>query len=236
MKRHLVGTAAAGLALLVPALAGAQQEGERTYFERGVPAPSQALEITVGTGYTQPFGMFRSGIGMPQVAHEGIGVDASVGYRVDPHLGLSLGGQYQEFNAQNAISARGATATLAAQYHFVPQTRLDPWLELGTGYRGLWQVPVVNGGPTVLTHGWEIARARVGFDVRLSPDIAVAPVIGADATMFLWQDAAGNNTAISNPSVATFVFAGVQGRLDLGGTKVGTATVTSAPVVYEEHD
>ena len=234
MKGHLVGVAAAGLVLLVPAFAGAQ-EGERTYYEKGVPAPAQALEITVGTGYTQPFGMLRSGVDTDAFMRDLRHADASVGYRIDPRLALSIGGQYQEFNAQNADAARGATATLAAQYHVLPQSRLDPWVELGTGYRGLWQVPVVNGGPTVLTHGWQIARARVGFDLRLSPDIAIAPVIGADATMFLWQDAGGNNVAISNPDVSTFVFAGVQGRLDLGGTKVGTATVTSAPL-YEDHD
>jgi hypothetical protein len=227
MKAHLV-TAAAALALLVPAVAGAQQ-AEKSYLEQGVPAPSQAFEATVGTGYTQGFGMLRSGVGMPQVAHEGIGVDASAGYRINPHFAISLGGQYQELNAQNASAARGATATLAAQYHIAPLTRLDPWLELGSGYRALWQVSNIAGAPTVLDHGWQIARARVGFDLRLSPDIAISPVIGADATVFLWEDVAGTNTAIGSPTVNTFVFAGVQGRLDLGGTKVGQATVTSAP-------
>ncbi|GAC1518739.1 MAG: hypothetical protein NVS3B10_20660 [Polyangiales bacterium] len=231
MKAHLVGIGAAVLALLAPSLAGAQ-EAERTYVEQRLPAPAQALEVTVGTGYTQGFGMFRSGVGMPQVAHEGIGVDGSAGYRIDPHFALSLGGEYQELSAQNASATRGLTATLAGQYHFVPQTRLDPWLEVGTGWRALWQVPAVNGGPTALTHGWQIARVRVGLDQRLSPDIAISPLIGADATTFLFQDVAGDDTAIGNPAVSTFVFAGVQGRLDLGGTKVGTTTVTSAPV-YE---
>lgn len=56
------------------------------------------------------------------------------------------------------------------------------------------------------------------------------PVIGADATTFLWQDVGGNNTAIGSPAVSTFVFAGVQGRRDFGGTKVGTTSVTSAPL------
>lgn len=89
---------------------------------------------------------------MPQVAHEGIGVDASAGYRIDRNEALSLGGEYQELNAQISRAARGGTATVAAQYHI----------------------------------------------------------------------------AISSPRVSTFVFAGVQGRLDVGGNKVGTATLTSA--------
>jgi len=228
MKAHLV-TAAAALALLVPTLAGAQQ-AEKSYMEQQLPAPSQAFEATVGTGYTQGFGMLRSGVGMPQVAHEGIAIDASAGYRIDPHFAVAFAGQYHELSAQNASATRGVTGTLAAQYHIVPQTRLDPWVELGTGYRLLWQVPSTNIEATALTHGWEIARARVGFDLRLSPDIAISPVIGADATVFLWQDIGGNNTAIGSPTVNTFVFAGVQGRLDLGGTKVGATSVTSAPL------
>lgn len=227
MKAHLV-TAAAALALLVPTLAGAQQ-AEKTYLQQGVPAPSQAFEATVGTGYTQGFGLLQSGVGMPQVAHEGIGIDASAGYRIDPHFAISFGGQYQELAAQNASAARGLTATVAGQYHIAPQTRLDPWLELGTGYRMLWLVPSTNIEPTALNHGWEIARARFGFDLRISPDVAISPVIGADATVFLWQDVGGTNTAIGSPAVNTFIFAGVQGRIDLGGNKVGTATVTSAP-------
>lgn len=231
MKAHLVGTAAVALGLLVPSIAGAQQS-EKTYMEQGLPAPSQAFEATVGTGYTQGFGMLRSGVGMPQVAHEGIAVDASAGYRIDPHFGVSFGGEYQELSAQNASATRGVTGTFAMQYHIVPQTRLDPWLELGSGYRALWQVPSISNAPTVLTHGWQIVRVRAGFDVRLSPDIALSPVIGADATTFLWQDVGGNNTAVGSPAVSTFVFAGVQGRLDLGGNKVGTTTVTSSPA-YE---
>jgi len=229
MKPHLVGSVAVALGLLVPSLAGAQQ-AEKSYTEQQLPAPSRAFEATVGTGYTQGFGMLRSGVGMPSVAHEGIGVEASAGYRIDPHFAISFGGQYQELSAQNASATRGVTGTLAAQYHIVPQTRLDPWVELGTGYRLLWAIPATNIEPTTMVHGWQILRARVGFDVRLSPDVAISPVVGADATTFLWQDVGGTNTAIGSPAVSTFVFAGVQGRLDLGGTKVGTTTVTSSPV------
>jgi hypothetical protein len=227
MKAQLV-TAAAVLVMLVPTLARAQQTetGEKTYFQQGVPAPSQALELTVGTGYTQPFGMLRSGVGMPQVAKAGIGVDVAGGYRIDPHWGISLGGQYQELTPERVDATRGVAATIAAQYHIAPMTRLDPFVELGTGYRALWQVPG-NNQAQVLNHGLQLARLRAGFDVRLSPDIAVAPVIGADANLFLWQDSAGQNVAISNPAVNTFVFAGVQGRLDVGGTKVGQSTTTS---------
>lgn len=226
MKAHLVAAAAALAVFGVSTLASAQQ-AEKTWFQQGVPAPSSAFEATVGTGYTQGFGMLRSGVGMPQVSREGIGVDVAAGYRIDPHWAVSLGAQYQEFRAENADAARGGTGTIAAQYHIAPTTRLDPFVELGSGYRMLWQVAPGGQGPNVLNHGFQLGRVRAGLDLRLSPDIAVAPVIGADATLFLWQDSGGNNIAIANPAVSTFVFAGVQGRLDVGGNKVGTATVTS---------
>ena len=231
MKPHLITAAAALTMLLLPTLASAQ-EGERTYLEQGLPAPSQALELSVGTGYTQPFGKLSSGIGMPSVAHEGIGVDGSIGYRVNPRLGVSIGAQYQELNAQNSDATRGMSGTLAAQLHIAPTLRSDPFVELGTGYRLLWIVPNTNNGPTLLEHGFQWLRVRAGLDLRLSPDVAIAPVIGADVTTFLWADAGGNNIAIPSPAISTFVFAGVQGRFDIGGNKVGAATVTSAPAGY----
>lgn len=236
MKPHLV-TAAGVLALLVPALARAQvatlsTPGEKTYLQQGVPAPARAFELTVGTGYTQPFGLLRSGVGFPSVARAGIGIDIAAGYRMTPHWGISLGGQYQELIAEQADATRGAAATAAVQYHLAPTTRLDPWLELGAGYRALWSVPQ-NNGPVVLNHGFQLVRARIGFDLRASPDVAFGPVIGADLTTFLWEDISGDNRAISNPAVSTFVFAGLQGRFDMGGTKIGRATTTSAPVHHE---
>jgi hypothetical protein len=228
MKRTIV-TASAVVLLLVPALARAQgTSGEKTYLQHGVPAPTEALELTVGTGYTQPFGLLRSGVGFPSVAKAGIGVDLSAGYRIDPHWGVSIGGQYQELAAQQLDGTRGVAATLAVQYHVAPTTRLDPWLELGSGYRALWTVP--QSGPVALDHGFQLARARIGFDVRLSPDVAIAPVVGADLTTFVWQDVGGTNRAIPSPALSTFVFAGIQGRVDLGGTHVGQATTTSAPM------
>jgi hypothetical protein len=227
MKAHLVAAAAALAVLVVPSLAGAQQ-AEKTWFQQGVPAPASAFEATIGTGYTQGFGMLRSGVGMPSVAREGIGVELSGGYRIDPHWAVSLGGQYTELKARNADAARGGALTIAAQYHIDPNTRLDPWVELGAGYRLLSQIsPGGANTRDVLNHGFELARLRAGIDVRVSPDIALAPVIGADATLFTWQGTNGNNTAIADPSVSTFVFAGVQGRIDVGGNRVGTTTLTS---------
>jgi peptidoglycan-associated lipoprotein len=103
--------------------------------------------------------------------------------------------------------------------------RGDPWLRLGTGYRLLWETnPSGAQGITVMRHGFELLAAKVGYDVRVSEDVAIAPVIGADLNVFVWEDPSnGSSRAMSNAQVGTFVYAGLQGRFDLGGTRGGVA-------------
>jgi peptidoglycan-associated lipoprotein len=204
------------------ALAQGRPEG-RTWFEGRVAAPSSALELSVATGYTQGFGELRGNTNMNDVATNGIGFDLGVGYRLSPRWSLGVAGQYHELYAPHAHSARGMTTGIAATYHFDPESGLDPWLEVGTGYRLLWQQ--ASAGPNVLTHGLQLARARAGLDFRIAPEVAIAPVVGADLNIFLWQDA-GTSTAIADPRLNTFVFAGLAGRFDMG-TMVGGAPLTA---------
>lgn len=220
MKRTIV---IAGVATCLAA-SGLAMAQERTWGEKEVAAPKQAFELDVSTGYTQGFGMLNQGVGMPDVADAGIGVGVGAGYRINPRWSISLQGQYQELNADRGTSARGATGTLAAQYHFRPEQRLDPWAELGAGYRFLWENNALQQD-TLLTHGIQLVRARVGADIRVSPDVALGPFIGADLNTFLGQE--GNT--IDNPRLSTFVLAGLQGRFDIGGTRTtGTAPAIAA--------
>jgi peptidoglycan-associated lipoprotein len=221
--------------------AGAQPEGEKKgYFAQDVEAPTNAFELSVGTGYTQGFGSLQSGVGMKDVITPGFAVDLGLGYRIDPRWAVGLTGQYQEFVAERSSGARGLTAGLAAAYHFSPYTRTDPWLQLGTGYRLLWETHP-DPTPNLLTHGFELAKLTLGVDIRVDKDVALAPVIGADLTLPLWQSVGGNNSvAINNPTVSTFVFAGLQGRFDVTSTHesgkpimakaVSETTITQAEV------
>jgi hypothetical protein len=74
----------------------------------------------------------------------------------------------------------------------------------------------------VLHHGLQLARAQVGLDVRVSRDVAIGPMIGGDIDLFIWRnpEGAAGNAAIPDKELSTFVFAGVQGRFDVGGTRV----------------
>ncbi len=190
--------------------------GQEDYYKRGLPAPTQSFELRLGPGYTQGFGMVTPNVGIPSVAGAGIGVNADIAYRVSPHFSLGVAGQYQEFSSERNSASRGAMGNFGFTVHGAPFLRGDPWMRLAAGYRLLWSVNPVGGGPTVLVHGFELAALNLGYDLRLSEGVAIAPMIGADLTMFVWADAAGVNRALSSAQVGTFVFAGLQGRFNAG--------------------
>ncbi len=200
---------------------GSNDQGERGWGERPVPAPNRALELSVGTGYTQGFGMLQRGVSLPDVALGGVGVDLGVGYRLNPHWGIGVSGQYQELDAQRANGSRGVTGTLGGQFHLFPEQGVDPWAELGVGYRVLWETR--STGPDITTHGLQAVRARVGADFRFAPEIALGPFVGADVDVFLVQ----NGNAINSPQVSTFVMGGIQGRFDVLGTKTQPGRVAA---------
>ena len=222
------------IALLGAALAGGLAIGggstayaqEANYLQHGLPAPNNAFELKLGTGYTQGFGMIAPGTSIPDVAGAGIGAHVDLDYRANPLWSFGVQGEYQEFSSEFNTASRGLAGNLGVTVHAAPLTRGDPWLRLATGYRLLWDVNP-PGQPTTLLHGFELAKATIGYDVRVSQDIALAPEVGADLNLFLWEDANGNNRALPSGQVGTFIFAGLQGRFDMGGTASGT-TVANA--------
>jgi peptidoglycan-associated lipoprotein len=220
MKSKIVIPAAlVAFAAATPGTALAQENTDESYLRHHVDPPRSALELTVGTGYTEGFGQLTGDVGMPSVAQEGMAVDLGIGYRLSPHWSIGTMGEFQEFRAERAHSALGAVAGLQAAYHFAPYRRVDPWISLGAGYRWLWEVynnspnvPVNGNTPQVLTQGIQMARLLVGMDIRMTQEFAMGPFIGADLTEFLSQNVGG----IGNPGVSTFVHAGLMGRFDIG--------------------
>lgn len=184
---------------------------------RGMRGPQRAFELTASSGYAQGFGTLQPGLAVPRVAKAGVGIDVAAGYRIEPHYAVSFGGQYQELSAERDDGVRAFAWNLALQYHIAPTARLDPWVELGAGYRLLWLVPF-GTAPNTSFHGPELVRLRAGLDVRVSPGVAFSPVIGADATMFVLRDDTRLST-IADPTLSTFVYAGLQGRIDVGQMK-----------------
>ena len=216
---------ALGISLTATGLAAAQppemtpsyaMEPPESLSKGRLAAPRNALELSIGTGYSQGFGTLKSGTGMPSVVTPGVAFDLGIGYRIDPKWSVLWAGEYSELTAERTSTARSFTTGIAAQYHFAPMQRIDPWMEAGAGYRFLVEDPTL--GPNLLTHGFQLARIRAGIDFRVGETAAIGPMIGADATLFTFQDIPNVQTNISDPRVSTFVFAGLQGRFDIGET------------------
>ena len=231
MRRHaaILGGAAI-LASAICSTANAQERKE-PYLVQHVRAPSNALELTIGTGYTQGVGTVAPNRDLRDVMGAGMGVSAQVDYRLSPPWSIGIEGQYGEFGPEQNSAVRGLAANLGVTYHFLPTLRGDPWARLGTGYRLLWEndAPGLQG-VSMMRHGLELATLKIGYDVRISEDVAIAPVAGADVNTFLYQlPSNGSNSPMSSAQTAVFFFAGLQGRFDLGGARGGLPMVAKQP-------
>src|SRR5258708_13363956 len=79
---YLLGTGLFGLGVVT--CGSSAQAQEQPYFQQPVPAPSNAFELKVGTGYTQGFGNISPGRALANVAGAGIGVTADLPYPAPP--------------------------------------------------------------------------------------------------------------------------------------------------------
>ena len=190
-----------------------------------MPAVTHALELGVGAGYAQAEGDIGAGMSaLGDLSSSGRTAELQVGYRIIPHLELGVYGTFSGFTAGDEVAdstdVHGATAGLQAAWHFLPAEAIDPWLGLSTGWRGLWLGP--GEGQRTSLQGFELARLQVGVDYRVTPEIAIAPVVGASLSMFVSQDAPGTNgyQDIEDPQANVFFFAGLMGRFDLLGQRV----------------
>ena len=214
------------VSLLIPAIAVAQPESPDTTtgFDHKVPAVQNAFEIGVATGYSQGAGKLGGNMGsLEDVSGPGGAVEVDLGYRLLPHLSLGAYGTFSKYQHGDRIDSNtdvlAATAGIQAVAHLRPETSIDPWVSLGTGWKGLWLDP--QNGKTTSLQGLELARLQLGVDYRVSKDVAIAPVIGGSLGLFISQDSPMTNdlTEISDKKVNFTGFAGLAGRFDIGGSR-----------------
>ncbi|HVY44955.1 MAG TPA: hypothetical protein VHB21_03710, partial [Minicystis sp.] len=203
--------AATALTILAAAGTAAAQEAPVTvgagaptvqYYDVAPPpgvirAPRNALEIGVDAGWTMPFGDIQLDRSIHDVAGAGFSPGLDLAYRFGPHWSFGVGGQYHESSADDALldgsRVRGFAVNLNGTFHAMPYRFMDPYVTLGTGYRGLWEVPP-GAAPNSYIHGWEIGRLQIGVDYRLSKDIAIGPYVAADLNMFTWENVGSRPT------------------------------------------
>ncbi|HEY6177361.1 MAG TPA: hypothetical protein VIX73_23050 [Kofleriaceae bacterium] len=213
------------VSLLIPAVALAQPESaDTTGFDHEVPAVKSAFEIGVATGYAQGGGKLGGNmLSLEDVSGPGAAVEVDVGYRIIPELAVGAYGTFAKYQNGDSIDSStdvlGATAGIQAAWHFRPERSVDPWVSLGTGWKGLWLNP--SSGKVTSLQGLELARLQIGADYRLTKDIAISPVIGGSLAMFISQDSAMTTdlTEIQDKKVNVTGFAGLSGRFDLGGSR-----------------
>ena len=218
-----VGLAVAGLILS----AGSVALADETVVVSGV-SPEKtsglynAFEIGIGAGYSQ--GVGDVGKNVPSLTDSGgagTSLELDLGWRIDPHFLVGIYGTGAWFSTGdapgNAFNNWSATAGVQGAYHFLPGENLDPWISLGTGWRGYW-VNRPEGRDS--RHGLDLARLQVGLDVPVTNGVAVSPFVGASATLFLTQQLAQETsfTDIQDRKVNVFLNAGVLGRFDLLGS------------------
>ena len=67
-------------------------------------------------------------------------------------------------------------------------------------------------------HGIELLRLQLGVDYRISPSVAITPVIGASASVFLVENGPMTElSSIADKQLNLYGFTGLLGRFDIGG-------------------
>jgi len=225
MQTKWIVSAAGALGMLLLAGSASAQvqtkdEVKEDSGEKGLAPATSAVELTIGSGYEQGFGKFTSGQpSLTDVGQAGGAVQLGVGYRLIPQLTLGLYGSGAMFSRGDQVDPSAdlysAAAGVQADWHFLPGGHaLDPWISLGSGWRGYWIS--ANAGNTSI-QGMEIAKLQVGVDYRIAQAVSVSPVVGLDLSSFFTQSTPESNrfANITNPEVNTFVFAGMMGRFDI---------------------
>jgi hypothetical protein len=206
------------LALVVPAIAAAEPN-EGTGFDHSLPAAS-GVEIAVGTGYSQGTGKISTEMANVQdLSGPGGAAQLDVGYRLRPYLTLGGYGTFGMYNDGSAIpnstDVYGATAGIQAAYHFRADRSVDPWVRLGTGWKAMWLNP--QAGKATSLQGLELARLQVGVDYRITPTVAITPVVGGSMGMFLSQNSqmTNNYDQLTDRKLNFTGFAGFAGTFDI---------------------
>jgi len=205
-----------------------------------VPAPRRAFELSVGAGYTQPWGEISGNHMVNSDVGAGFSPVVELGYRFTPHWSLGLGGQYHESATRDGLPdgshSRGFALNVDATYHFRPYRFIDPYFQIGTGYRALWLLPSGVDNDSMV-HGFELGRAQLGIDYRVSKDVAIGPYVAADLNLFAWDSREGRSNVahIEDKRVNTFLSAGLMARFDVGGARDGAVRVAyTRPTTYFE--
>ncbi|MET0591156.1 MAG: hypothetical protein ABW133_00550 [Polyangiaceae bacterium] len=214
------GITMAGLLLAPVALA---EKDEKEAAPVTYKAPNRAFEIQSGSAFVQGFGGISKNreAGLRDLGKGSLSGQLGLGYRLDPKWMIGVYGEFGRYGRGDSVASSskvyGAAAGVQAQYHLLPFDQVDPWIGLGTGWRGYWVNDEQRG--TQAMHGWDMLRVQLGVDWHATEWLSLVPNAGATMTMFLTEQGVGETSfsSVTDPRLNTFVFAGIGGRFDIGG-------------------
>ncbi|HEX6277592.1 MAG TPA: hypothetical protein VFZ53_31330 [Polyangiaceae bacterium] len=202
----------------------AHGEDDRPSDDGARVAPKNALELTLGNGFSQGFGSPDSRTNtLADLTRGGLSTQLGISLRVSPEWAFGTYGEGARYFAAAGMPdgtvGYGAAFGVQAMWFAAPYSQINPWLGLGTGFRGYW-VDLPKGHESL--HGYDLVRLRLGADYRLGPSTSVGPMLGATLTLFdTHRDAETNDVrSTKDPEVTAFLFAGFQGRFEIGGQRV----------------
>jgi hypothetical protein len=207
-----------------PARAPARAEDDRTSEDGAGLAPKNALELTLGNGFSQGFGSPDARTRtLGELTRGGMSTQLGIALRVSPFWAFGTYGEGARYFAAAGMPdgtvGYGAAFGVQATWFAAPYSQINPWIGLGTGWRGYW-VDLPKGHESL--HGYDLVRLRLGADYRLGPSTSFGPMLGATLTLFgTHRDAETNDVrSTKDPELTAFLFAGFQGRFEIGGQRV----------------
>jgi Autotransporter beta-domain len=195
------------------------------YWDRTLPVPRRALELTLSTSLVAGLGQAADHANdhVSQTVNSGTSFQLGVGYRASPAWMLGVSTAYEPYDKgpadSSATKTEGAVARAGVTYHFSPSSRTAPWVSGGAGYRWLRETGTAASKHDF--HGFELANLATGLDLRVAPRVAFGPALGVAINALLWDGS--HFTAEQNLSV--FWYLGVQARVDLAGSELNVNNV-----------
>ena len=129
-----------------------------------------------------------------------IPLQLDLGYRVTPNL--MVGGYFMygfgilpsdissSCDRANAdCSIHDIRLGIQAQYHFMPEENVDPWVGAGIGYEWLGLgIDASVGGTTIKSsssiHGWEFISLQGGADFAVAPQFGLGPFLSLSIAQY----------------------------------------------------
>jgi hypothetical protein len=230
----LIAASSLGLVVLLSGSARAQGEAPATQSEAFPPPKVQhredwmapaGLQLGLRTGYALGSGVVYSGLPVTRGTDGYLPIILDVGIRMLPEFYLGAYGQFgfvtNKGDVTTCPTGFGCTTQnwrfgIAADYHFMPRLRWDPYIGINFGYEvlhesleGTTAVPVAPGvnvpanvSVDVTDRGWEYIGFTLGSDYRLSRYAAIGGFLSASLNQYNVHS--GTQTAVvAGQSVTT---------------------------------